>query len=249
MSILLLNTDRAYYHYKPQLVPLQASVEAMIWLLLAFKLIKASKLQAHKLQYDLYSNWKANYVDTASPNHKDDDNLYMTLPEGTDASAIFARLNKAINGFNRLSYEDLQWRQSNGSRMSPMWFYKGFVNSYHFRISVYILSYDNCEQVQMWLLQQIRTWCRTRYWTTATWLPNWSQSQSKMTTEHIHWYLTATDITAERLYMEIEWEDYREPNQIKPLLEMITEWHSEGSRNNGQTAYRTESWITLPEAY
>jgi len=29
-SILLLNTDHAYYHYKPQLVPLQASVEAMI---------------------------------------------------------------------------------------------------------------------------------------------------------------------------------------------------------------------------
>jgi hypothetical protein len=29
-SILLLNTDHAYYHYMPQLVPLQASVEAMI---------------------------------------------------------------------------------------------------------------------------------------------------------------------------------------------------------------------------
>ena len=29
-SILLLNTDHAYYHYKPQLVPLQASEEAMI---------------------------------------------------------------------------------------------------------------------------------------------------------------------------------------------------------------------------
>jgi len=29
-SILLLNPDHAYYHYKPQLVPLQASEEAMI---------------------------------------------------------------------------------------------------------------------------------------------------------------------------------------------------------------------------
>jgi len=43
---------------------------------------------------------------TASPNHEVDDNLYMTLPEGTDASAIFARLNKAINGLNQPSYEE-----------------------------------------------------------------------------------------------------------------------------------------------
>jgi hypothetical protein len=32
----------------------------------------------------------------------------MTLPEGTDASAIFARLNKAINGLNQPSEKDLQ---------------------------------------------------------------------------------------------------------------------------------------------
>jgi hypothetical protein len=37
-----------------------------------------------------------------------DDNLYMTLPEGTDASAIFAGLNKAISGLNQPGYEDLQ---------------------------------------------------------------------------------------------------------------------------------------------
>ena len=97
-SILLLNTDHAYYHHKPQLVPLQASVEAMIWLWLASKLIKAGKLQAHKLQYDLY--WQANYIDTASPNHEVDDNLYITLPEGTDASAIFPRLKKATYSLN-----------------------------------------------------------------------------------------------------------------------------------------------------
>jgi hypothetical protein len=32
----------------------------------------------------------------------------MTLPEGTDASTIFARLNKAINGLNQASEKDLQ---------------------------------------------------------------------------------------------------------------------------------------------
>jgi hypothetical protein len=88
-SILLLNTDHTYYHYKPQLVPLQASAEAMTYLLLASKLIIARKLQAHKLQYDLCSYLKANYIDTASPNHEVDDNLYITLPDGTDESAIF----------------------------------------------------------------------------------------------------------------------------------------------------------------
>jgi hypothetical protein len=49
--------------------------------------------------------------------------------------------------------------------------------------------------------------------------------------------------------MEIELEDYREPNQTKPLLAMFTQWHTEGSRNYGRTAYRTEFRITLPEAY
>jgi len=49
--------------------------------------------------------------------------------------------------------------------------------------------------------------------------------------------------------MEIEGEDYREPNPIKPLQEMFTDSITEGSRNNGQTAYRTESRITLPQAY
>jgi hypothetical protein len=33
-------------------------------------------------------------MDTASPNHEVDANLYMTLPEGTDVSAIFPTLNK-----------------------------------------------------------------------------------------------------------------------------------------------------------
>ena len=135
-SILLLNTDNAYYHYMPQLVPLQASEEAMIWWLLASNLIKAGKLQAHKLQYDLYCYWQANYIDTASPNHEVDDKLYMTLLEGTDASAIFARLNKAINGHNQTSYEDLQWRQLNGCHMSSMWLYAGYVDTYHFPISL-----------------------------------------------------------------------------------------------------------------
>jgi len=54
-SVLLLNTDHAHHNNKPQLVPLQASEEAMITLLLARKLIRAGKLQAHKLQYDKYS--------------------------------------------------------------------------------------------------------------------------------------------------------------------------------------------------
>jgi hypothetical protein len=30
--------------------------------------------------------------------------------------------------------------------------------------------------------------------------------------------------------MEIKREDYRKPNRTKPLLEMFTEWHTEGSR-------------------
>jgi len=71
-------------------------------------LIKAGKLQAHKLQYDLYSYSQANDIDTASPNHEVDDDLYMTLPEGPDASAISARPNKATNGLSQPSYEDLQ---------------------------------------------------------------------------------------------------------------------------------------------
>jgi hypothetical protein len=70
-----------------------------------------------------------------------------------------------------------------------------------------------------------------------------------MTTEHNHRDLTATDITAERLHMEIEREDYWEPNRAKPLLEMLTEWHTEGSRNYGRTTYRTECRTILPEAY
>jgi hypothetical protein len=49
--------------------------------------------------------------------------------------------------------------------------------------------------------------------------------------------------------MEIEREDYREPNRTKPLMEMFTEWHTEGSRNYRRTACRTECRTTLPEAY
>jgi len=59
-------------------------------------------------------------TDHASPNHEVDDNLDMTLPEGTDASAIFARLNKAINGINQPNYEDLQSTQLKRSSMSPI---------------------------------------------------------------------------------------------------------------------------------
>jgi len=90
---------------------------------------------------------------------------------------------------------------------------------------------------------------RTRYRTTVIWLPNWSRKRSKITTEHNHRDLTAMDITAERLHMEIERENYWEPNRRTPLLEMFTEWHTEGSRNYGRTAYQTESRITLLEAY
>jgi hypothetical protein len=53
-----------------------------------------------------------------------------------------------------------------------------------------------------------------------------------------------TDITAERLHMEVEREDYWEPNWTKPLV-MFTKWHAEGSRDFGRTECRT----TLPEAY
>ena len=81
------------------------------------------------------------------------------------------------------------------------------------------------------------------------WLPNWSRKRSKITTEHNHRDLTAMDITAERLHMEIEKEDYRKPNRTKPLLAMFTESHTEELRNYGRTAFRTESRITLPEAY
>jgi hypothetical protein len=56
--------------------------------------------------------------------------------------------------------------------------------------------------------------------------------------EHNHQDLTATDISAERLHMDIEHEDYWKPNWTKPLLEMFTEWHTEGSRNNGRKVYR-----------
>jgi len=70
-----------------------------------------------------------------------------------------------------------------------------------------------------------------------------------MTTDHTHRDPTATDITAERLHMDIEREDHREPNQTKPLLEMFTAWHTEVSRTYGGMACRTESPITLPEAY
>jgi len=66
-----------------------------------------------------------------------------------------------------------------------------------------------------------------------------------MTTEHNHPDLTATDITAKRLHMEIKQEDYWKPNRTKPLLEMFTKLHTEGSRNYGQRECR----ITLPEAY
>jgi len=60
----------------------------------------------------------------------------MTLPEGTDESAIFPRLNKAINGLNQPNNEDLQSRQPNASRTSPMWFCEGYVDTYHFPISL-----------------------------------------------------------------------------------------------------------------
>jgi len=49
--------------------------------------------------------------------------------------------------------------------------------------------------------------------------------------------------------MEIEPEDYREPNRSTPLLQMFAGWHMEGSRNYSRTAYRMECQTSLPEAY
>jgi len=49
--------------------------------------------------------------------------------------------------------------------------------------------------------------------------------------------------------MEIERADYRELYRTKPLTEMFTEWHPEGSRNFHQTAYRTEYRAIIPEAH
>jgi len=82
------------------------------------------------------------------------------------------------------------------------------------------------------------------------WLPNWSQRRWKMAIECTEWHhkkqsrqlpranrqdLTATNITAEGLHMEIEREDYREPNRTKPLMEMFAEWHFERLRNYRRT--------------
>jgi len=49
--------------------------------------------------------------------------------------------------------------------------------------------------------------------------------------------------------MEIEREGYWEPNWTKPLMKMLTDWCTEGSRNYRQTACRMECRTTLPEAY
>jgi len=75
------------------------------------------------------------------------------------------------------------------------------------------------------------------------------KKQSRYLPRDDHRDLTATDITAEGLNMEIERDDYREPNWTKPLMEMFTEWNTKGSRNYRGTAYRTEWRIKLPEAY
>jgi len=77
----------------------------------------------------------------------------------------------------------------------------------------------------------------------------WKPYESHVVLQRLWGFLPLPDITAEGLHMEIEREDYWEPNQTTPLLEMFTEWHTEGSRNYGRMAYRTESRITLPEAY
>ena len=77
----------------------------------------------------------------------------------------------------------------------------------------------------------------------------WKPYESHVVLQRLWGFLPLPDITAERLHIEIEREDYWEPNRTTPLLEMFTEWHTEGSRNYGRTAYRTESRITLPEAY
>jgi len=50
---------------------------------------------------------QANYVDTVSPNHEIDANLYMTLPEGTDTSVIFPRLKKTTYSLNESQESDL----------------------------------------------------------------------------------------------------------------------------------------------
>jgi hypothetical protein len=44
-------------------------------------------------------------------------------------------------------------------------------------------------------------------------------------------------------------ERYLEPNSMKPLTKMVTEWCIDWSRNYRWTAHRTESWATMPEAY
>jgi len=51
-------------------------------------------------------------------------------------------------GLNQPSYEDLQWTQPNGSRMSPIWLYRGYVDSYHFPRS--LLCYDNYNRMQIY---------------------------------------------------------------------------------------------------
>jgi len=147
----------------------------------------------------------------------------------------------------------------NGSRMSPPWFYEDYVDSYHFPFSLYILSYDTSEWMQLWISKQ----SRTRYRTTAISQPNLFQRRSNMPTANNHRDHSATDITAERLHMEIEREDFWEPNRTKPLLQIFTEWHTKGwinyyriakrhterSRNQCGTPYQTEYRMTLPEAY
>jgi hypothetical protein len=49
--------------------------------------------------------------------------------------------------------------------------------------------------------------------------------------------------------MEIERGDYRVPYFTKPRTEMLTEWHSKGSKNKRRTASQTKCQTILPEAY
>jgi hypothetical protein len=50
-----------------------------------------------------------------------------------------------------------------------------------------------------------------------------------MTTEYDLQDLTAPDINAESHYQDIASGNYREPNQITPLLRMFTKWHTKES--------------------
>lgn len=54
----------------------------------------------------------------------------------------------AVPSLNQPSNDDLQWMQLNGSRMSHMWLYKGYVDSHH--LLNQLLCYDNCNRMRIY---------------------------------------------------------------------------------------------------